>query len=373
MGLLPDCQLVDTILKMNRSKLASVFQFLILLLLCFTQVARADSIPDSASISSVTGHPQGYSLSCEARSAVDWMAFWGVEASEADFLSQLPRSDNPDRGFVGNPNDIWGSIPPSSYGVHAEPVADLIRQYGLQAEAQRDLTWDDLRGEIAAGRPVIVWIIGQMWSATPRSYTDADGHNTIVASFEHTMILTGYDETYVYVVDSFSGQSQVYGVQPFLKSWSVLGNMAVTGQSGGEGQEALPAAESQLDSKYTGATYAVQRGDFLIALAERFGISWQELAARNNVRYPYIIYPGQVLEVPGGEAPPEDTTPTEEPTPLPTLAPTLPPTPAPTVVLALLKPEDIRYRLHLPEVCLNCQPGNSAVVSKGIPRRSRGR
>ena len=368
---MPEFQLIDTILKMKQSKLASVFQFLILLLLGFTQAARADDIPDSASISGVTGHPQGYSLSCEARSAVDWMAFWGVDASEADFLSQLPRSENPDRGFVGNPNDIWGSIPPLSYGVHAEPVADLIRQYGLQAEAQRDLSWDDLRGEIAAGRPVIVWIIGQMWNATPRSYTDNDGHNTIVASFEHTMILTGYDETYVYVVDSFSGQSQVYGLQSFLNSWSVLGNMAVTGQNEGDEQEALPAAETQLDSKYSGATYTVQRGDFLIALAERFGISWQELAARNNVRYPYVIYPGQVLEVPGGNPSLEDTTPTQEPTPLPTLAPTLPPTPAPTAALAMLKPEEIRYRLHLPEICFNCQQGNSAAASRGFPKLRR--
>jgi uncharacterized protein YvpB len=358
---------------MGRVKFPQVVIGFLLLLLGFSQAVRADSIPNSASISGVIGHPQGYSLSCEARSAVDWMAFWNVEASEADFLSQLPRSDNPDRGFVGNPNDLWGKIPPLSYGVHAEPVADLIRQYGLQAEARRDLAWDDLRGEIAAGRPVIVWIIGQMWTATPRPYTDSEGHNTIVAGFEHTMILTGYDETYVYVVDSFSGQSQVYGVQSFLNSWAVLGNMAVTGHAEGNdsANENPPEGDSLPASFYTGATYTVQRGDYLIALAERFGISWQELAVRNNIRYPYMIYPGQVLEVPGSHAQSEEKAPVQESTLVPPPNPT--PTPAPTLTPAILKPEEIRFRLHLPEICLSCQQGNPAAAPRGVPRLRRGR
>jgi uncharacterized protein YvpB len=364
--------LTDKIFIMKRPRFVWVASMLLLFMVGLTQFASAESIPDSASISGVVGHPQSYSLSCEARSAVDWMAFWGVSASEADFLAQLPSSDNPDRGFVGKPNDIWGSIPPLSYGVHAEPVAALIRQYGVQAEAQRDLAWDDLRTEIAAGRPVIVWIIGQMWTATPRPYTDAEGHNTIVASFEHTMILTGYDATYVYVVDSFSGQNQVYGVQSFLNSWSVLGNMAVTGYYD-EGEDAVnenqPAADTLPASLYTGTTYTVQRGDYLIALAERFGIFWQELAARNNIRYPYRIYPGQILEVPGSDSQPEETPPTQEPTPPPTLVPT----PVPTAVPAVLKPEDIRFRLRLPEIYLHYQHRNPVVASRGRPMLRRGR
>jgi uncharacterized protein YvpB len=121
------------------------------------------------------GVAQSLSLSCEARSAVDWADFWGVSIRERKFLSKLPRSDNPDTGFVGNPSDAWGQIPPHSYGVHAEPVAALLRDYGLQAEARRGMQWDELRSEIAAGRPVIVWVIGQVWRGTPVKYTASDG------------------------------------------------------------------------------------------------------------------------------------------------------------------------------------------------------
>jgi uncharacterized protein YvpB len=344
------------------------------LTLGLVQAARADSPPDSASVSGVVGHPQSHSLSCEARSAVDWMAFWGIGASEDDFLSQLPRSDNPDLGFVGQVDDVWGSLPPRSYGVHAEPVAALLREYGLEAEARQGLSWDDLRGEIAAGRPVIVWVIGQMWPGTPRSYTDEEGHNTIVASFEHTMLLTGYDESYVYVVDAFSGLSLVYGLQAFLDSWSVLGNMAITGQT--SGSEAVEAPQNE--TTYAGVTYTVQRGDYLTALAERFGTTWQELAAANNIRYPYIIYPGQVLSVPGGEASSEqpplpEPTPTLEPSLVPTLAPTMIPTVAPTVPKRILKPEEIRNRVYLPVICLGYQSGQTLMTVRGRPRLRSGR
>ena len=333
------------------------------------QASRADALPDSAFVSGVVGHPQSHSLSCEARSAVDWMAFWGIGASEDDFLSQLERSDNPDRGFVGQVNDVWGSLPPLSYGVHAEPVAALLREYGLAAEARRDLSWDDLRAEIAAGRPAIVWVIGQMWPGTPRSFTDEEGNNTIVASFEHTMILTGYAESYVYVVDAFSGLNETFGLQAFLDSWSVLGNMAITGQK--SGSEAVEAPQNE--TIYAGATYTVQRGDYLTALAERFGTTWQALAAENNIRYPFTIYPGQVLSVPGGAAPPEqppppEPTPTLEPAPLPTQVPiatlNMPPTPAPRT----LTPQEIRYRVYLPEICLGYQSGQTLMDTRGRPR-----
>jgi uncharacterized protein YvpB len=260
-------------------------------------LARAEKLPESAFVSGLVGHAQAYGLSCESRSAVDWAAYWGVQISEWEFLSKLPVTDNPDTGFVGSYNGLWGSIPPNSYGVHARPVATLLRQYGLQAKARRDLAWDDLRGEIAAGRPVIVWIIGQMWSGTPIDYTASDGHKTTVARFEHTMIVTGYDQTYVYATDAYTGASMAFYHNTFLDSWSVLGNMAITGQGPETRNAPIPTAPRGGGIK--GGSYTVQPGDYLITLADRFGTSWQELARLNAIAYPYTIFSGQVLTLPG--------------------------------------------------------------------------
>jgi len=176
----------------------------------------------------VKGFPQSYALSCEARSAVDLAAFWGIEIREREFQKRLPRSDNPEVGFVGDPNGVWGYIPPYSYGVHANPVAELLKDFGVPAKAHTCLTWADLQLEIAAGRPVIVWIIGEIWPGKATNYSARDGHRVQVANYEHTMILVGYNQKKVEAIDAYTGRAKRYPLDTFLKSWQVLGNMAVT-------------------------------------------------------------------------------------------------------------------------------------------------
>jgi LysM repeat protein/uncharacterized protein YvpB len=263
-----------------------------------TATIQAAPLPESAFISSLVGHAQWYSLSCESRSAVDWAAFWGVEISENDFLVNLPRSDNPDLGFVGNPNDPWGNAPPNSYGVHAEPVAKLLRSHGLQAEARHGLKWNELRAEIAAGQPVIVWVIGQMWRGYPQRYTDGQGRVATVAAYEHTMILVGYDPRRVQLVDAYSGQLASYPVGAFQESWSALGNMAITGNGRAETPPPAPTA--------VGDTYIVQPGDYLLKVARQFNTTWSTLVELNDLPYPYTLYPGQALRLPedSGSGPP---------------------------------------------------------------------
>ena len=46
--------------------------------------------------------------------------------------------------------------------------------------------------------------------------------------------------------------------------------------------------------------YRVQGGDTLYSIAFRFGWDWKELAARNAIKAPYVIVPGQVIRFSGG-------------------------------------------------------------------------
>jgi LysM repeat protein len=87
-----------------------------------------------------------------------------------------------------------------------------------------------------------------------------------------------------------------------LNSWSVLGNMAITGNEP-DSQPSPPSSPAEPVQRTGGDTseesYTVQRGDYLIALAERFGTTWEELARINAIYYPYTIFPGQTLTLPG--------------------------------------------------------------------------
>ncbi len=283
----------------------------------YNAAAQTPGLPDEAFVSGVPSHAQSYTLSCESRSAADWAAYFGVDVSETTFLDNLPRSDNPEKGFVGDPNGYWGNIPPLSYGVHAAPVAAGLRAAGLAAEAHKGLSWDDLRSEIASGQPVIIWVIGQMWTGTPIQYTAVDGEVLTVAYFEHSMILTGYSPTAVNVIDAYSGLHQTFNLDTFLDSWSVLGNQAIIYAG-----ESLP---ERTQERLEGETYTVQPGDYLNGLAEQFGLAWQDLADWNRLDPPYTIFAGQELLI----APAENA---EEPEPEQVSAPSVePPTSKPGV------------------------------------------
>ena len=186
----------------------------------------AYSYPGSFYIKGIVGHVQVYKLGCEASAAVDWGNYFGNTIYESNFQAELPVSDNPDFGYVGDPNtDGWGQIPPYAYGVHTDPVAALLVEYDLPAQSRKGYTLEEICEKISQSKPVIVWIIGNMEYSVPVEYVDSQGRKSIVAPYEHVVILTGYDENTV----RYMSNGRFYDVpnEVFLTSWAVLGNLAV--------------------------------------------------------------------------------------------------------------------------------------------------
>ncbi len=80
-------------------------------------------------------------------------------------------------------------------------------------------------------------------------------------------------------------------------------------------------------------TYTVQPGEGLISIATKFGIDYLTLAAANGIEEPYVIHPGQVLQIPTDGAPPAETDDPPPSSPEPAApaaaAPEVPPSEAP--------------------------------------------
>ncbi|MDX9863182.1 MAG: C39 family peptidase [Anaerolineaceae bacterium] len=182
--------------------------------------------PAKAAIKNIQGTYQTYALGCEANAAAQMARFFGLSINEREFQAVLPLSDNPDVGFVGPVEGDWGNIPPAAYGVHAEPVAAELRNFGLNAIPHRQYTVEKIRQEIAAGRPVMVWVIGGVRQGRTMTYTAEDGSVITVAPYEHTVLVTGYGPDYFTILDG----KEVYhrSIAQFTDSWGVLDNMAVT-------------------------------------------------------------------------------------------------------------------------------------------------
>jgi uncharacterized protein YvpB len=189
---------------------------------------HAEDPPPSALVEGVVGHPQERNLSCESRSATDLAAYWGAEFSEGEFFRRLPKSDNPQRGFVGDVDMPAGSMPPLGYGVYVEPVAATLRSFGLDAEAEVSLEMDSLKEELAAQRPVIVWATYDMQLPGAETWTSWDGVTSTVVRWQHTFISVGYDEGGFYLVDAYDGGTKYFSYEAFVLAWDQLGQMAVT-------------------------------------------------------------------------------------------------------------------------------------------------
>jgi uncharacterized protein YvpB len=168
---------------------------------------------------------QYFALGCEASAAVDLAEYYDVLIYQYNFQHELPLSDNPDLGFVGDVNGPWGQVPPYAYGVHAAPVSELLQKYGLNVEGGKGYSLEQMKAKIATGHPVIAWVIGNMVGGVPAEYVDKAGNKTLVAAYEHVVILTGYNQDSIRYVNN--GRFFEVPNEVFLNSWGVLGNMAV--------------------------------------------------------------------------------------------------------------------------------------------------
>jgi uncharacterized protein YvpB len=185
-------------------------------------------LPKEHYILNIVGHKQYFSLGCETATTKDWANYLGFDFNEFEFQYRFPLSDNPDYGFVGDVNSPWGQVPPYGYGVHAGPVADLLNAYGIPAKAYKNYTLDQVMAKVAADKPVIAWVIGNVVGGVPYEYTDKEGRKVTVAAYEHVVIVTGYNDKKLRYMTN--GKFFETPKEVFLKSWGVLGNMVVVDQ-----------------------------------------------------------------------------------------------------------------------------------------------
>jgi uncharacterized protein YvpB len=183
------------------------------------------TLPLSFQVHGIVPRRQKLSLDCESNDATLLAGFLGYKIDELEFQAALPKSDNPNLGFVGDVNSVWGSTPPEAYGVHASPVAITLHRYHVPVLAVFQYSLENLKLQLANGNPVMVWVVGHVEKGKAIPWKSSDGYITYVAPYEHTVLVIGYDAAGVTILDN----SEIYGrsYQEFMDSWSVLGYMAI--------------------------------------------------------------------------------------------------------------------------------------------------
>ncbi len=108
----------------------------------------------------------------------------------------------------------------------------------------------------------------------------------------------GVSWTDIAAANGIASPNLIYGGQQLI-----IPNGAVQPQAAAVPQTTTDTAASvpvPVPVAVSGITHTVQAGEGLASIASRYGVSWPDLAAANNIGSPYTIYSGQVLAIPAG-------------------------------------------------------------------------
>lgn len=201
----------------------AVVALLQLFLASAAHAAPAQAVPDSYFIKGVPLYAQQHNLSCEYSAARMVTAYWGKGISESQFIRNIPVNANPHLGFRGDIDGSGGWI--NDYGIYAEPIASYLETQGFDTQVFYGGV-DRLKQEISSGHPVMVWVTIALNYATPRS-VNINGTTVKLVPGEHSVVITGYDKSGVYVNGPAEGIRTWFGWSDFLRTWGYFDQMAL--------------------------------------------------------------------------------------------------------------------------------------------------
>ncbi|WP_039802687.1 peptidoglycan DD-metalloendopeptidase family protein [Azotobacter chroococcum] len=122
--------------------------------------------------------------------------------------------------------------------------------------------------------------------------------------------------------------------------------------------------EQPVTPRIASGQHVVSRGESISSIAMRYGWDWRELAARNGIAAPYVIHPGQRIQL--GPARQGDTVQTvRQPAPAATVAPAAASARLPTVATAPLRPAEGKTQAKPATTAPDARPAMSSRSPSG--------
>jgi uncharacterized protein YvpB len=189
-----------------------------------TPVAHAQS-GGAHIIDGIPSVTQWYNLSCEYAAAATVTLYWGNLVSQHTFIAEIGKDANPHVGFRGNINGEFGGI--KDYGIYAEPLVPVLEEHGYKATVFYGTDVARLKSNIRAGYPAVVWITAGKYTERKAYWGEEDGQTYKLVSGEHAVVLYGYDDYGVYVMDVANGGFYHTEWESFLYRWDYFDGMTL--------------------------------------------------------------------------------------------------------------------------------------------------
>jgi uncharacterized protein YvpB len=192
---------------------------------------------DAVVISQFPQLPRG----CEVTSLAMLLSHAGVQADKLTLAQEIKKTDvpyekkngkiyfgHPNEGFVG---DMYSHNNPG-LGVYHKPIKELAEKY--MPGRIKDLTGSDfseLKTHLSDKRPV--WVItNTTYQKLSKDYFETwhtPSGKIDITYKEHSVLLTGYDQSYVYFNDPLTGEKNKKApIEQFQEAWEQMGSQAIT-------------------------------------------------------------------------------------------------------------------------------------------------
>ena len=140
---------------------------------------------------------------CEITAVTMMLQYAGAKVDKMEMAREMPRSSNPNYGYIGQPWDQTGItiFPPA--------LMNLVEQYAGSAKNLTGQNFDAIKYQINIGHPVVTW-------------------NTLYGFPYHALVVTGYDKNYVYYNDCWTDQTLQMGINQFINNWNTQNRRAIS-------------------------------------------------------------------------------------------------------------------------------------------------
>lgn len=141
---------------------------------------------------------------CEITAVTMMLRYQGSKVTKLSLTLEMPRSSNPNKGFVGNPYSSYG------WTVYPPALMKLVKKHAHSAVNLTGTSVATLKKQINRGHPVTLWVSG------------VDGFNT------HALTMTGYSPTRIYYNDPWTNKKTSMTTASFKKYWRRDGQRALS-------------------------------------------------------------------------------------------------------------------------------------------------
>lgn len=143
---------------------------------------------------------------CEIVSWTMMANFAGVKINKFKAAKEMPKSRNPNKGFMGSPYMVTGD----GLVVYPNGLKSLTEKYLHGFTNLTGCKLATIKNQLIKGKLVMVWVKG------------------LIVGWSHTIALTGYDNKGFYFNDPYTGKKLKTDYKSFVKYWNSNGTMAMT-------------------------------------------------------------------------------------------------------------------------------------------------